>query len=70
MMTCGEKARLAAEYESATGRFSTAVTELNQRIGISPKGEYERPDCAANEARVKSEQSRLALEQHIAAHRC
>jgi hypothetical protein len=27
-------------------------------------------DRAANEARVKSEQARLALEQHVAAHRC
>jgi hypothetical protein len=70
MKTCEEKARLAAEYESATARFSAAVTELNQRIGISPREEYERLDRAANEARVKSEQARLALEQHIAAHRC
>jgi hypothetical protein len=69
-MTCGEKARLAAEYESETSKFSAAVKELNQRIGISPREEYERLDRAANEARVKSEQARLALEQHIAAHRC
>jgi hypothetical protein len=69
-MACDEKARLAAEYESATGKFAAAVKELNQRIGISPKGEYDRLDRAANEARVKSEQARLALEQHIAAHRC
>jgi hypothetical protein len=67
---CSSFAHLVAEYESATGRFSAAVTKLNQRIGISPKGEYELLDRAANEARVKSEQVRLALEQHIAAHRC
>ena len=70
MTTCQEKARLGAEYESATGKFSAAVTELNQKIGISPKEEYERLDRAANESRVKSEQARLALEEHIAAHRC
>jgi hypothetical protein len=60
-MRCEEKARLAAEYESATDKFSAAVKELNQRIGISPKEEYARLDRAANEARVKSEQARLAL---------
>ena len=70
MMRCEEKTRLAAEYESATGKFSAAVTELNHKIGISPKEEYERLDRAANESRVKSEQARLALEQHVAAHRC
>lgn len=70
MITCEEKARLAAEYELATGKFAAAVTELNQKIGISPRDEYERLDRAANESRVRSEQARLALEQHVAAHRC
>jgi hypothetical protein len=70
MTKCEEKARLAAEYESATGKFLAAVRELNQKIAISPKVEYERLDRAANESRVKSEQARLALEQHVAAHRC
>jgi hypothetical protein len=39
-------------------------------LGTSAKEDYERLDRAATEARVKSEQARLALEQHIAAHRC
>jgi hypothetical protein len=69
-MNCEEKARLAAEYDTATGKFSGAVKELREKMGTSPKEEYERLDRAANEARVKSEQARLALEQHIAAHRC
>lgn len=69
-MACDEKTRLATEYEDATTKFSHAVTELRQKTGVSPKEEYERLDRAANEARVKSEQARLALEQHIAAHRC
>ena len=69
-MSCEEKARLAAEYETATGKFAAAVTELQNRIGISAEEEFRRMDRAANEARVKSEQARLALEQHVAAHRC
>ncbi len=70
MDTCNEKARLMAEYESATARFSEAVTALHKKMGTSLKEEYERLDRAANEARLKSEQARLALEQHGAAHRC
>jgi hypothetical protein len=61
---------LATIYEAATAKFSEGVKELQQKIGISAKQEYESLDRAANEARVKSEQARLALEQHIATHRC
>jgi hypothetical protein len=39
-------------------------------MGTSAKTEYERLTRAADEARVKSEQVRLALEQHVAAHNC
>ena len=69
-MSCEEKTRLAMEYDAATSKFSEAVRELHQRIGTSPKDEYDRLERASNEARVRSEQARLALEQHIAAHRC
>jgi hypothetical protein len=58
------------EYDAATSKFSEAVRELHRRIGTSPKDEYARLERASNEARVRSEQARLALEQHIAAHRC
>ncbi len=44
--------------------------ELRRRMGTSRKDEYVRLERASNEARVKSEQARLALEQHIAAHHC
>jgi ATP-dependent helicase YprA (DUF1998 family) len=69
-VSCQEKDRLAKEYDAATSKFSEAVTELHRKIGISPKEEYERLERASNEARLKSEQTRLALEQHIVAHRC
>jgi len=39
-------------------------------MGVSPKDEYERLQRVSEEWRVRSEQARLALEQHIAAHRC
>jgi hypothetical protein len=67
---CPEKSRLAQEYGLATALFAEAVKELHRRMGTSPREEYARLDRAANEARVKSEHARLALEQHIAAHTC
>jgi hypothetical protein len=69
-VSCEEKARLAMEYETATSKFSEAVGELRRKMGTSPKDEYDRLERASNEARVRSEQARLALEQHTAAHRC
>jgi hypothetical protein len=69
-MACEEKARLVAEYGAATKKFSGAVAELQRKMGTSPKSEYERLSRAADDARVKSEQARLGLEQHIAAHGC
>jgi hypothetical protein len=69
-MICDEKARLAKEYNVATAKFSEAVAELQRTIGTSTKLDYERLQRVSDEARVKSEQARLALEQHSAAHRC
>jgi hypothetical protein len=69
-MSCEEKTRLATEYEAATSAFSEAVKELHRKIGTSLKEEYQRLEQISAEARVKSEQARLALEQHISAHRC
>ena len=69
-MTCDVKLRLASEYEAATVAFSKAVADLRRNIGTSSKEEYEQLGRLANDARVKSEQARLALEQHTAEHRC
>ena len=68
-MACEEKARVVSEYEAATTRFASSVTELQRKMGTSPESEYDRLQRDADEARVKSEQARLALEQHVAAHR-
>lgn len=69
-MVCEEKGRLALEYDAATSKFAEAVSELRRKIGTSPKDEYDRLERGSNEARVRSEQARLALEQHIAIHHC
>jgi hypothetical protein len=67
---CDEKTRLVTEYEATTSVFSEAVKELHRKIGTSPKEEYQRLERISTEARMKSEQARLALEQHIVTHRC
>jgi hypothetical protein len=70
MTVCAEKDRLTTEYQAATGTFSQSVTELHDKMGVSSKEEYERLQRVSEEWRVHSEQARLALEQHIAAHGC
>lgn len=69
-MLCEEKIRLAKVYDTATANFSEAVAELHRRMGTSPKDEYDRIKGASEEARLRSEQARLALERHTAAHHC
>jgi hypothetical protein len=69
-VNCEEKTRLLTGYEAATSAFSEAVKELHRKIGTSPKEEYKSLERISTEARVKSEQARLALEQHISIHRC
>jgi hypothetical protein len=69
-VSCEEKSRLLREYEAATPAFSVAVKELRRRMGTSPKEDYKLLAQTANDARMKSEGARLALEQHIAAHDC
>ena len=70
IMVCPEKGRLGAEYEAAANGFAAAVTDLSRNMGVSAKAEYERLQRVADEARIKSEQGRLTLEQHVTAHCC
>lgn len=69
-MACEEKTRLVAEYESAAKKFAAGVTELQRKMGTSPKADFDRLTRASDDVRIKSEQARLALEQHIAVHGC
>ena len=69
-MSCEEKARLSQEYDATTTKFAEAVRQYHRNIGTTTRAEFERLQRASDEARVKSEQARLALEQHLAAHGC
>jgi hypothetical protein len=70
IVSCEEKTRLVQEYQMATQGFADAVTELQRKMGTSAKEEYEQLNRVADEARLKAEHARIALEQHAAAHRC
>ena len=70
MALCEEKRRLVSEYQETTGKFSQAVTELLGKLGKSSRDDYQRLKTVSQERRARSEQARLALEQHVAAHQC
>ena len=65
-MFCAEKTRLLAEYSDATAAFSIAVQELRMKIETSSREEHQRLERVTLEARMKSEQAKLALEEHVA----
>jgi hypothetical protein len=65
---CEETTRLATEYEAATSAFSEAVKGTGKSAPLQRK--YQRLERISSAARVKPEQARLALEQHISTHRC
>jgi len=67
---CIEKRRLVETYQQATASFSRQLTILNERLGTSPRDEYDSLRRAVDTERVRSEQARLALEQHVADHGC
>jgi hypothetical protein len=67
---CVEKLRLMAAHEADTNAFAAAVTNLHERIGTSSKSDCVRARQTIDEARIKSEHSRLALERHVESHQC
>jgi hypothetical protein len=69
-MNCEEKERLLAAYQTATEAFAASVTDLQRTMGTSSLTEYQRLQRVADDARLKSERARLALESHSASHGC
>jgi hypothetical protein len=67
---CEERSRLLQAYNNATREFSDRVSALNARIGVTPKHEYDLLERAAEDARLRSEQARIAYERHVADHGC
>jgi hypothetical protein len=69
-MSCEEKERLLKEYQATTRNFAASVDELHRRMGTSSLHEYQQRQRTTEEARLKSELARLALEHHVATHQC
>jgi hypothetical protein len=57
-------------FEIATPEFAATVADLCAKIGASSLVEYQQLQRLTDEARLKPEQARLALEQYVASHRC
>ena len=64
------KARLLQANNAAARRFNVAVEALSAARPQTTKQDYERMRTYREEARRKVEQTRLALESHVAEHGC
>lgn len=69
-VNCDVKDTLSHAFERGTRTFADAVTDLNQKRSQTDNAEYNRLRIAADMARINSENTRLALDRHIAEHGC
>jgi hypothetical protein len=67
---CSEKARLRNEYQVAAADYSRAVQVLSKRSGVLLQPEYIRIRDFSEEARLRSEAARAAMDRHISGHGC
>jgi len=68
--TCLEKLRLLNEYNKLATAYSRKVSELNEKIGTSTKGEYDAMYRVTEALRQSVDHAKKALESHIEAHGC
>jgi hypothetical protein len=69
-MACEEKSRLILEFDDAAKAYHEAVMRLTERMGTTTKDHYEEIKRASEDAWLKCEQARLALEWHTSTHNC
>ena len=67
---CDEKDRLLLEYRKVTDLYSAAVAELSRRICITSLDDYLQLHQAAERARMRSNEARDRVAQHLAEHHC
>jgi hypothetical protein len=68
--SCPTKLALLAAWQKAADVYAKAVAELSRRIGILPKGDYEKLKQVAERARQRSLEAQASLEAHIGEHGC
>ena len=61
---------MSQAFESTTLAFRDAVAQLNEQRSTTNGEAYKRLRIAADLARMKSEEARLTLDQHIVEHGC
>ena len=67
---CEQKQRLLHKYETAVSEYSRSVSVLKNRLGVLEREEYVRIQRFTEEARVRAEEARIALEKHVQQHGC
>jgi hypothetical protein len=67
---CVEKSRLLYRYDAFLAEYSRTVSFLYKRVGVLRKEDYQEISTFTDEARVRCEEARLALEDHIRDHGC
>lgn len=67
---CSEKERLLTEYRIAGWKYSAAVMELSHMIGIGSEDDYSRLHHAAELARLRCNEARAHLRNHLDEHHC
>lgn len=68
--TCPEKNRLLYKYDAVLAEYSRTVSFLYRRVGVLRKDAYTEISEFTDQARLRCEQARVALEEHIREHGC
>jgi hypothetical protein len=69
-MACKIRDGLLQKYEVTARAFAAAVADLNKARGTATQPTYAKLLQASEDARLKSERARLALEAHCKEHGC
>jgi hypothetical protein len=67
---CAEKSRLLYKYDAVLAEYSRTVSFLYRRVGVLRKNDYQEISAFTDDARLRCEEARLALEEHIRDHGC
>ena len=67
---CPEKTRLLYQYDALLAEYSRTISFLFKRVGVLRKDAYQEISDFTDNARLRCEDARIALEQHVREHGC
>lgn len=70
LMICPERLRLLIDYRDAAHRYSEAVRDLVEMVGLGLDGDIDLFRGGCSKIWHQTEQARLALARHEANHFC